>query len=67
MEKAGFDPLPLTIEHGEAAAKLPRLHADPFDRMLIATAIVEGLTLVTADDKIAGYGIPLLSATARPL
>lgn len=67
MEKAGFDPLPLTIEHGEDAAKLPRLHADPFDRMLIATAIVEGLTLVTADDKIAGYGIPLLSATASPL
>ncbi|MBC8091793.1 MAG: type II toxin-antitoxin system VapC family toxin [Pseudonocardia sp.] len=58
----GFSELPLTVRHGLAVAELPLLHGDPFDRMLIAQARVEGLTLVTADRKISAYDVPILSA-----
>lgn len=56
----GFTELPFTIAHGLAVAKLPLHHRDPFDRMLIAQAQTEGLTLVTADRQIAGYDISVL-------
>jgi PIN domain nuclease of toxin-antitoxin system len=51
----GFATLDITAEHAEVAPALPRLHADPFDRMLIAQAVVERLVLVTADDQIRAY------------
>jgi PIN domain nuclease of toxin-antitoxin system len=51
----GFAPLDITVDHAEAAPALPRLHADPFDRMLIAQAVLERLVLVTADDQIRRY------------
>ncbi|MGA2048716.1 MAG: type II toxin-antitoxin system VapC family toxin [Terracidiphilus sp.] len=52
--------LPVTIRHGDQAALLPLHHSDPFDRMLVAQALVEGLILVTADQELAQYGVPVL-------
>ena len=58
----GFTGLSLTLDHTEAAGRLPRHHDDPFDRALVAQAIVEGLTLVTADQALVAYDVPLLRA-----
>ena len=52
--------LPVTIRHGEAVQNLPYRHRDPFDRLLIAQAIVEGLILVTGDKQLLSYGVPIL-------
>ena len=60
VEAAGFEPLPITFAHAAATGRLPALHADPFDRMLVAQATTEGLTLVTHDDRVAGYAVPML-------
>jgi PIN domain nuclease of toxin-antitoxin system len=60
MAVAGFAPLPITAAHGIAAGRLPRHHADPFDRMLIAQALAEGLTLVSEDAIFSRYGVALL-------
>ena len=54
--------LPISLEHGVAAGRLPRHHGDPFDRMLVAQAQLEGLTLVTRDAELAAYGVPILAA-----
>lgn len=51
--------LPFTGEHAVAVCNLPPIHADPFDRALLAQAIVEGMELVTADKALAGYGAPV--------
>jgi len=59
---AGFRPLPITAEHAVVAGRLPLLHRDPFDRMLIAQARCEGLTLVTRDPQIHRYDVALLRA-----
>ncbi|WP_028924937.1 type II toxin-antitoxin system VapC family toxin [Pseudonocardia acaciae] len=58
----GFTALPITIRHGLAAGALPPHHKDPFDRLLVAQALCEGLTLVTADLKLDDYDVPVLSA-----
>lgn len=58
----GFTELPFTVRHGVAVAGLPMHHRDPFDRMLIAQARLEGLTLVTSDRVISAYDVPQLSA-----
>lgn len=50
-----LNPLPVISAHALAAARLPPIHRDPFDRMLIGQAAVEGLTLVTADREIRSY------------
>jgi PIN domain nuclease of toxin-antitoxin system len=52
--------LPVTIRHGEAVKNLPLHHRDPFDRLLVAQAMVEGLTLITGDRFLIKYGIPIL-------
>ena len=57
----GFLELPIAAEHCFAVAELPPLHRDPFDRLLIAQAIVEGVTLLTADAKVAAYPGPILA------
>ena len=57
-----FVELPLTVRHALAVGDLPWVHRDPFDRLLIAQARVEGLTLVTADRVISGYDVPLMAA-----
>lgn len=53
--RLGFQPLPITFEHAEATASLPPVHRDPFDRILVAQARIEGLTLVTHDPSIRSY------------
>ena len=58
--EAGCLEMPITWVHAEAAGTLPPHHADPFDRLLIAQALVEGLTLVTADSKFAAYGVAMI-------
>ena len=57
-----FDLLAITHEHAWAAGALPQHHADPFDRMLVAQARVEGLTIVTRDPSFARYAVPTLTA-----
>src|SRR2546426_4360722 len=49
VEGAGFEPLAITFHHAERAGSLPDHHRDPFDRMLVAQAQIEGLTIVTRD------------------
>ncbi|MFZ5655043.1 MAG: type II toxin-antitoxin system VapC family toxin [Pseudomonadota bacterium] len=51
--------LPVTGAHAVAVGALPLLHKDPFDRLLLAQALCEGLTLLTADAQLAGYGGPV--------
>lgn len=57
-----FSLLPVTIHHTEVIASLPHHHRDPFDRMLIAQAQVEGLTLVTSDREIRRYPVSIFPA-----
>ncbi len=54
--------LPISLEHALAAGALPALHRDPFDRLLIAQARVDGLTLVTADPQIMRYDVATIDA-----
>jgi len=56
----GFEPMPITFDHAERAGALPPHHRDPFDRMLIAQALVGGLTVVTHDPAFDDYGVDLL-------
>jgi PIN domain nuclease of toxin-antitoxin system len=51
----GYKELPMSSEHAVAIDTLPDLHKDPFDRLLIAQALTEGITLLTADAVVAGY------------
>ena len=51
--------LPITGEHVVAVATLPPLHKDPFDRILVAQSIVEGITLLTSDPRVAQYPAPV--------
>jgi PIN domain nuclease of toxin-antitoxin system len=55
----GYAELPITSEHAVNIDSLPPLHRDPFDRMLIAQAITEGITLMTSDVQVARYGDPV--------
>lgn len=61
-EKIGLPILPITAEHCELAGELPLVHSDPFDRLLIAQAKVEGCAIVTRDAIIARYQVPVLRA-----
>lgn len=56
---SGYTELPITSEHAIAVQNLPPLHKDPFDRILIAQATVEGILLVTSDRKVAKYPGPI--------
>jgi PIN domain nuclease of toxin-antitoxin system len=55
-----FHPLLITISHAITAGRLPRHHDDPFDRMLVAQAQTERLTLVTHDPQISSYDVSIL-------
>lgn len=57
-----FKGLPITAEHGVKAGRLPPLHRDPFDRIIVAQAQTEGLTVVTRDKWIPQYDVPVLHA-----
>ena len=59
---SGFDELSITAAHADAATRLPQHHADPFDRMLVAQAQAESLTLVTADEQLSAYDVTTLDA-----
>ena len=60
VDKSGFRRLAISFEHAEAAAMLPRHHGDPFDRMLVAQAQLEGCMLVTHDALLQPYGVATL-------
>jgi PIN domain nuclease of toxin-antitoxin system len=57
-----FRRLPVTWEHALELARLPELHRDPFDRLLLAQAAAEGLVLVTQDEAVLRYAVPTLKA-----
>lgn len=57
-----FEMLDITVEHAHTVGGLPPHHRDPFDRMLVAQAIVEGLTIVTRDLRFKKYKVPLIDA-----
>jgi PIN domain nuclease of toxin-antitoxin system len=59
---SGFEKLLITFSHAEHAAQLPPHHRDPFDRMLVAQARAEGLTLVTHDGLLEPYDVQILWA-----
>ena len=56
----GFTPLPVTLEHGRRAGELADEHGDPFDRMLAAQAICEGMQIVSNDEKLTALGAKCL-------
>ena len=62
VEDSAFEALAITGEHAERAGALPDHHRDPFDRLLIAHAQLEGLTLVTRDRAFAAYDVDVLPA-----
>jgi PIN domain nuclease of toxin-antitoxin system len=60
VEDSDFEELPVTLRHAEQVRALPPHHADPFDRMLIAQARVEGASLVTHDPQFERYDVPIV-------
>jgi PIN domain nuclease of toxin-antitoxin system len=62
VAEGGFRELPISFDHAEAVRKLPRHHADPFDRLIIAAARVEGCAVVTSDDAFEMYDLRLVDA-----
>jgi PIN domain nuclease of toxin-antitoxin system len=60
LERAGVDLLAITPRHADRVATLPMHHRDPFDRLLVAQADVDGLVLVSADTELSEYGVEVL-------
>jgi len=52
--------LPISLDHAIEAAALPGPHRDPWDRIMIAQATIEGLTVITVDQVFQNYGVPTL-------
>ena len=63
MEKTGVEGLVVSHAHGLKAGRLPAHHRDPFDRMLIAQAQLEGMPLLTADRQISLYDVEIIEAS----
>lgn len=61
MRRSGVTPLPVEHAHALAVAALPAHHRDPFDRLLVAQALLLGIPLVTADRQFEPYGIDLIA------
>ncbi len=61
VERSGFESLPISFEHAVGAGRLPPHHRDPFDRMLVAQARLESLTLATSDPAIRRYDVATLA------
>jgi PIN domain nuclease of toxin-antitoxin system len=59
ITSAGFTSLPFAVHHAEVLRILPLHHRDPFDRLLVAQAIADGLTLVTSDETLSAYPVKL--------
>lgn len=62
LDRRGFERLPILLSHIEPIRSMPYFHRDPFDRMLVAQAVAEGLTIVTADRKLRDYPVGLMPA-----
>jgi PIN domain nuclease of toxin-antitoxin system len=60
LDRQPFEKLAIKVEHAQAVKDLPLYHRDPFDRMLIAQALTEGLTVATHDPLFEKYSVPLL-------
>jgi PIN domain nuclease of toxin-antitoxin system len=60
LQDDGFQIMPISLTHATAAADLPGPHRDPWDRIMIAQALAEGLTVVTVDSVFANYGVSAL-------
>jgi PIN domain nuclease of toxin-antitoxin system len=63
LKRSGFRALAVALEHALGVCRLPAYHRDPFDRLLVVQAQLDGLTIVTADPKIARYNVPTLNPT----
>jgi PIN domain nuclease of toxin-antitoxin system len=62
IEQCAFGDCPIEVEHAVLAAELPKHHHDPFDRLLVAQAQREDMTLVTSDPEIVEYDVSVLDA-----
>jgi len=60
VDDSDFSPMDVAFAHTKRVGMLPAHHADPFDRMLVAQALVEGATLVTHDRRLKPYDVPIL-------
>ena len=60
VAESGFEELSIRLRHAHLTGTLPPHHRDPFDRMLVAQALDEGLTLVTRDGAMQAYAVPQL-------
>jgi PIN domain nuclease of toxin-antitoxin system len=58
LKRSGFRPLAVDVSHALGVGRLPDHHRDPFDRMLVVQAQMEGLTILTTDPQIARYDVP---------
>ena len=60
LDDLGITVLPITVEYADAQASLPKHHSDPFDRLIVAQALVENVSIVSADARMDAYGITRL-------
>lgn len=60
LSDLGITVLPVTVEYADAQANLPKHHSDPFDRLIVAQAIIEKVSIVSADGSMDAYGITRL-------
>ena len=60
LTDAGAAPMAITLEHAAAVEQLPHHHRDPFDRLLIAQAAIEGAAIVSADEDLHSYDVPVV-------
>jgi PIN domain nuclease of toxin-antitoxin system len=62
LSRSGIRVIPIPAAHALAAGDLPRHHDNPFDRMLVAQALAEGLTLFSRDARVRAYEVPIVEA-----
>ncbi len=60
LVEAGAQPLPVTIGHAAAVERLPWVHRDPFDRLLVAQALTEDAVVVSGDERFSQYGVAIV-------
>lgn len=60
LERNAFQALPVHVSHAVGVITLPDIHRDPFDRMLVAQAMIEGLSIVSGDEQIGRYQVPVV-------
>ena len=60
IQRYGFSPMPVLLAHALRAGRLPPIHRDPFDRLLVAQAQVEGIPIVTSDPAISRYEVDVI-------